>query len=231
MASNSYLVLFYLGNHHETSTMEPEQLNSDFIAETNTSHAAHSSQLQTCFFHGCHIKHFASASLATSHREQGHCFDSKCPSRNAEWSWQNPILRQVPIAAMDVWFYQFYQKDGMPLEIMGQMIFVQLRWNDVTHQTSIFGSFWPIKISMKILQIKTKKTYVSGFCLESRGFSVLTSEVSNLQCHHVGGLGTPKWDACKHDQSNVSWIWETKITTLPGNMTGSRWWENSYGCQ
>ena len=102
MASNSYLVLFYLGNHHETSTMEPEQLNSDFIAETNTSHAAHSSQLQTCFFHGCHIKHFASASLATSHREQGHCFDSKCPSRNAEWSWQNPILRQVPIAAMDV---------------------------------------------------------------------------------------------------------------------------------
>jgi hypothetical protein len=42
---------------------------------------------------------------------------------------------------MDVWFYQFYQKDGMPLEIMGQMIFVQLRWNDVTHQTSIFGSF------------------------------------------------------------------------------------------
>ena len=123
-------------------------------AETNTSHAALSSQLQTCFFpYFCHIKHLAPASANPLPRTRALFWFERSVSR--PWNGQNPILRQqatwqflrvsgclkldhpgiAAMAAMDIMI--LLKKDGLPL------IFAQLRWNDV--QTTV--NIWKLIIA------------------------------------------------------------------------------------
>ena len=119
-------------------------------AETNTSHAALSSQLQTCFFpYFCHIKHPGPLLLYPLPRTFWALFWFE-RSVSRPWNGQNPILRQqatwqflrvsgclkldhpgiAAMAAMDIMI--LLKKDGMPL------IVAQLRWNDVQTTVNIW---------------------------------------------------------------------------------------------
>ena len=149
MALNSYLVLFFLGSHHETSTSHRSW------TQTETCWDQH---LPCCtfipvanMFFSIYLSHQpprAPASANPLPRTRALFWFERSVSR--PWNGQNPILRQqatwqflrvsgclkldhpgiAAMAAMDIMI--LLKKDGMPL------IVAQLRWNDVQTTVNIW---------------------------------------------------------------------------------------------
>ena len=149
MALNSYLVLFFLGSHHETSTSHRSWTQTETCWDQHLPCCTFIPVANMFFPYFCHIKHPGPLLLYPLPRTFWALFWFE-RSVSRPWNGQNPILRQqatwqflrvsgclkldhpgiAAMAAMDIMI--LLKKDGMPL------IVAQLRWNDVQTTVNIW---------------------------------------------------------------------------------------------